>query len=225
MLSKSPCLKPGYHSKTQLGQPLVPLEKHLQFPRPMRFVVRFGPNRQVGQKLLCRFPEHQLARRSRDVRIVIGIFRWFVRKSDWITCSVQSDCTDEPTEYPYDDTNIPAAPGKLVLGKSTEEFLANLSVWAKSDYESHWARELKMLLEGNPKVALVVSYYGNPASTWRFGEHIETESGSISKIKFFGTGISHLGSRSEIEPIYSGPSSSNSGRQPDFRMGCTYSRH
>ena len=72
--------------------------------------------------------------------------------------------TDEPLEYPYDDTNIPAAPGGLVLGKSTEEFLASLSVWAKSDYESHWTRELKTLLEGNPKVALVVSYYGNLAS-------------------------------------------------------------
>ena len=78
--------------------------------------------------------------------------------------------TDEPMEFPYDDTSVPAAPGRLVLGKSTEEFLANLSVWGKSDYESHWTRELKTLLEGNPKVALVVSYYGNPASNmeiWR----------------------------------------------------------
>jgi hypothetical protein len=66
--------------------------------------------------------------------------------------------TDQPMEYPYDDTNIPAAPGRLVLGKSTEEFLANLSLWGKSDYESHWTREMKMLLEGKPKVALVVSY-------------------------------------------------------------------
>lgn len=78
--------------------------------------------------------------------------------------------TNEPLEYPYDDTTIPAAPGKLVLGKSAEEFLASLSVWAKSDYESHWRRELKTLLRGTPKVALVVSYYGNPASNteiWR----------------------------------------------------------
>ena len=78
--------------------------------------------------------------------------------------------TDEPLEYPYDDTSIPAAPGRLVLGESAEEFLANLSAWAKSDYESHWRRELKTLLEGNPKVALVASYYGNPASNmeiWR----------------------------------------------------------
>jgi contact-dependent growth inhibition (CDI) system CdiI-like immunity protein len=78
--------------------------------------------------------------------------------------------TDEPLEYPYDDTNIPAAPGRLVLGKSTEEFLANLAVWAKSEYESHWTRELKSLLEGNPKVALIVSYYGSRASNmeiWR----------------------------------------------------------
>src|SRR6266436_192771 len=56
------------------------------------------------------------------------------------------------------------------VGESPEEFLASLSLWAKSDYESHWMRELKVLLEGNPKVALVVSYYGNPASNmqiWR----------------------------------------------------------
>ena len=72
--------------------------------------------------------------------------------------------TDEPPEYPYDDTSIPAAPGRLVLGKSTEEFLANLSLWNKSDYQSHWTRELKTLLKGNAKVALVVSYYGNSAS-------------------------------------------------------------
>ena len=49
--------------------------------------------------------------------------------------------TDEPLEYPYDDTSIPAAPGRLVLGESTEEFLANLSLWSKLDYESHWTRE------------------------------------------------------------------------------------
>jgi hypothetical protein len=72
--------------------------------------------------------------------------------------------TDEPLEYPEDNTSIPAAPGILVLGKSTEEFLASLSVWGKSDYESHWTRELQSLLGGNPKVALVVSYYGNTAS-------------------------------------------------------------
>jgi hypothetical protein len=45
--------------------------------------------------------------------------------------------TDEPLEYPYDDTNIPAAPGRLVLGKSIEEFLANLSLWSRSVSESH----------------------------------------------------------------------------------------
>ena len=66
--------------------------------------------------------------------------------------------TDELLEYPYDDPSIPAAPGKLMLGKSTEEFLANLSLWGKSDYESHWTRELKSLFEGNRKAALIVSF-------------------------------------------------------------------
>jgi len=66
--------------------------------------------------------------------------------------------TDQPLEYPFDDTSIPAAPGALTLGKTTEEFLANLSLWGKSDYESHWTRELTALFRGHPKVALVVSY-------------------------------------------------------------------
>jgi hypothetical protein len=66
--------------------------------------------------------------------------------------------TDEPLEYPYDDVGVPAAPGRLVLQKSAEEFLANLSLWSKSDYEAQWARELRSLFDGNLKVALVVSY-------------------------------------------------------------------
>ena len=66
--------------------------------------------------------------------------------------------TGEPLEYPFDDPLIPAAPGRLVLGKSEEEFLANLSLWDKSNYQFHWTRELKALVEGNSKVALIVSY-------------------------------------------------------------------
>lgn len=79
--------------------------------------------------------------------------------------------SDEPLEYPYADPSIPAAPGYLLLGDRKEEFLANLSLWAKSDYESHWRDELKALIEGNPKVALVVSYEDPKAASnleiWR----------------------------------------------------------
>jgi hypothetical protein len=79
--------------------------------------------------------------------------------------------TNESVEFPYDDPSIPAAPGRLLLGNSTEEFLANLSLWSKSDYESHWTRELKVLVEGKSKVALVVSYDDPKASSnmeiWR----------------------------------------------------------
>lgn len=79
--------------------------------------------------------------------------------------------TEEELEYPYDDASISAARGQLVLGKCTEEFLANLSLWSKSDYESHWISELKALVEGALKVALVVSYDDPKASSnmeiWR----------------------------------------------------------
>jgi hypothetical protein len=71
---------------------------------------------------------------------------------------------DEPIEYPYDDPTIPAAPGALTLGKCTEDFLANLSLWSKTDYQSHWIHELKAILEGSPKAALVVSYDDPKAS-------------------------------------------------------------
>jgi|SRR5579885_106402 hypothetical protein len=78
---------------------------------------------------------------------------------------------DAPLEHPFDDPSIPAAPGRLVLGKSEEEFLADLSLWGKADYESHWTRELKALLAGNSKVALIVSYYDPKAASnmeiWR----------------------------------------------------------
>jgi hypothetical protein len=66
--------------------------------------------------------------------------------------------TDDPLEYPFEDPTIAAAPGMLMLGKSEEEFLANLSVWNKAEYWSHWMRELKALVEGSSKAALVVSY-------------------------------------------------------------------
>ncbi len=49
--------------------------------------------------------------------------------------------------------------------------MANLSLWSKSDYESQWMRELKALVEGASKVALVVSYDDPKASSnleiWR----------------------------------------------------------
>ena len=68
------------------------------------------------------------------------------------------DFTDEPVEYPYDDLDVPAAPGRLILGKCEEGFLANLAIWNKQDYESHWAAELRSIFDGQQKVALVVSF-------------------------------------------------------------------
>jgi hypothetical protein len=52
-----------------------------------------------------------------------------------------------------------------------ETFLANLSVWDKFAYWSHWRRELKVLIEGNPKVAVIVSFNDPKAASnmeiWR----------------------------------------------------------
>lgn len=77
----------------------------------------------------------------------------------------------EPIEYPYDDSSVQAASGRLQLGDSVEDFLANLSLWSKADYELHWSRELQALVEGASKIALVVSYDDPKASSnleiWR----------------------------------------------------------
>ncbi len=79
--------------------------------------------------------------------------------------------SEEPLEYPYDDPSVPAAAGSLVLGKCTEDFLANLGVWDKPDYKSHWTRQLRAVLAGDSRVALIVSYNDPKASTnleiWR----------------------------------------------------------
>jgi len=94
---------------------------------------------------------------------------------------------DEPLEFPLDDSSISAAPARLCLENAIEDFLANLAVWSKSDYESHWRRELRALLDGTPKVSLIVSYNDpkNPP-TWRFGTFIATVLGLASKTSFVG---------------------------------------
>ena len=66
--------------------------------------------------------------------------------------------TDEPLEYPYDDTRVPAAPGLLIIGKTMEGLLANLAKWNKKTYESHWKGELQSLLNGNAKATLLTSF-------------------------------------------------------------------
>jgi hypothetical protein len=76
--------------------------------------------------------------------------------------------TDAPIEFPYDDESVPAAEGELLLEGSREVFLANLSLWKKSDYRVHWVHELTALLKGSRKVALVVCY-NDP----RFSSHQE----------------------------------------------------
>jgi hypothetical protein len=73
--------------------------------------------------------------------------------------------TDEPLEYPYDDKSIPAAPGLLILVNVLEGFSANLAIWDKKVYEAHWRRELKSLLDGSSKVALVVCHDDPAASS------------------------------------------------------------
>jgi hypothetical protein len=135
--------------------------------------------------------------------------------------------TDQPVEYPYDDTSIPAAPGKLLLGKSTEDFVANLSLWSKSDYESHWVHELKALAERASKIALVVSYDDPNASSnmeiWRV--YRDGEWGPLSKSTSVVPRSSRRLQRLEDEPVYSGSSSNNRRGKSDFRMARCYSGH
>ena len=73
-----------------------------------------------------------------------------------------------------------------------EDFLANLSLWTKSAYESHWTRELKALVDETIRGTLEGwrSWFPTITSllrTLRSGVYIVTESGLIFRINFFGT--------------------------------------
>jgi len=70
--------------------------------------------------------------------------------------------TDEPLEHPYDDSTIAAAPGLLVMAGRSERFISNLALWDKNDYESHWRRELKSIIDGKNRVA-IITCYNDPA--------------------------------------------------------------
>jgi len=127
---------------------------------------------------------------------------------------------DEPLEYPFDDVSIPAASGTLVLGKAIEDFLANLSLWTKSDYESHWTRELKALFEGRSKVALIVSY-NDPKASWnmeiwrvyRDGEWVHFQ----NQLLWYDS----LPNGFEVSKM----SDYRRRGEPDLRVGCVNSGH
>jgi hypothetical protein len=67
--------------------------------------------------------------------------------------------SDEPADHPYDDETIAAQSGLIVLGNTLHGFCANLGNWEKATYEQHWLRELRSLVEGRQRVALIVDFY------------------------------------------------------------------
>jgi hypothetical protein len=66
---------------------------------------------------------------------------------------------DEPEDHPYDDESIAAQSGLIVLGNVLQGFLANLGKWERATYEQQWLRELRSLVEGRERVALIVDFY------------------------------------------------------------------
>ena len=67
--------------------------------------------------------------------------------------------TDEPLDRPYDDESIAAQSGLIILGNTLQGFSANLGRWEKTTYEQQWLRELRSLVEGRERVALIVDFY------------------------------------------------------------------
>ncbi len=61
-------------------------------------------------------------------------------------------------ERPFDDLAVKAARGVLLLGDTTEGFLANLGEWDRATYQAHWRRSLRLLLDGFSKTALITTY-------------------------------------------------------------------
>jgi hypothetical protein len=75
---------------------------------------------------------------------------------------------DSLDERPYDDLQVRAARGLLILGASSEGFLANLGEWGREFYQKQWKESLVSLVGGEQKVALITTY-SNPL----IASHIE----------------------------------------------------
>ena len=73
--------------------------------------------------------------------------------------------TDEPDEYPGDDTTIPAAVGRIVAGELDEHFLSTLYEWDKRAYQSQWLSSLERFLGGDEKAVLITWYVNRTEST------------------------------------------------------------
>jgi hypothetical protein len=70
------------------------------------------------------------------------------------------------------------AVGGIELGADSEEFAADLAVWAPSDYEAQWREGIARLVAGERSSALVTSYAGPDAAVhamwpmWRVGAQV-----------------------------------------------------
>ena len=63
-----------------------------------------------------------------------------------------------PLVKTYDDYSTMAAKGLIVLGDSSEEFLANLGDWSQEDYQSQWRDSIHSLVDGGNKAVLITTY-------------------------------------------------------------------
>jgi hypothetical protein len=65
---------------------------------------------------------------------------------------------DAPPEHPYENRSTKAARGIIVLGDSTEEFLANLHEWTQAEYREQWRRSIRSLIAGQKRAVLITTF-------------------------------------------------------------------
>jgi len=65
---------------------------------------------------------------------------------------------DLPLEHPYEDEFTSAARGLILLGESSEEFLANLREWNPEEYRYQWRCSIQNLLDGGHKAVLITTF-------------------------------------------------------------------
>lgn len=94
-----------------------------------------------------------------------------------------------PLEHPYEDESIKAARGLIVLGDSSEEFLANLREWTEAEYREQWINSIRSLLDGELKAVLITTFSSPTVAShlewwalYRVGEDVFAQ----NQLLFFG---------------------------------------
>lgn len=72
----------------------------------------------------------------------------------------------------WQDEGFPTLRGAIVIGDYTEDFLAPLGPWQRSDYERHWIEAGRRLVAGADRTAFITVAFQFWWPMWRDGDDV-----------------------------------------------------